>query len=101
MIHKFQHKAIPAFMGWYERVLRSFLKNRRPWYMFWGTVVALILVFILTAVVKLKVEFFPSNQPNRLMYILKCLLAQVCNTLIPSQKLLKKEYMVLSEKITL
>ncbi len=71
LIHKFQHKAIPAFMCWYEKVLRSFLKNRRPWYLFWGTLATLFVVFFLTAAVKLKVEFFPSNQPNQINVYIK------------------------------
>jgi len=71
MIHKFQHKVIPAFMSRYERLLKACLKGRRPYYLLWGTTATLIIVFFLTALVKLKVEFFPSNQPNNISVYLK------------------------------
>lgn len=71
MIHWFQHKIIPAFMRGYERLLRACLKGRRPYYLLWGTTATLILVFFLTALAKLKVEFFPSNQPNNINVYLK------------------------------
>ncbi len=71
MIHKFQHKAIPAFMCWYERVLRACLKKGRPMKLFIGTLITLILVFMLTSLAKLKVEFFPSSEPNYINVYLK------------------------------
>ena len=71
IIHKFQHKAIPAFMCWYERVLRSFLKNKGPWYLFFGTTAALFFVMFLEFALKPKSEFFPAGQPNFINVYLK------------------------------
>lgn len=71
VVHRFQHKTIPAFMRGYERLLKACMKGRRPYYLLWGTTAALIIVFFLTSIAKLKVEFFPSNQPNSINVYLK------------------------------
>lgn len=71
MIHYFQQRVIPSFMRAYEKLLRKSLKGKRPYYVFWGTMGALIFVLFLTSLAKLKVEFFPGNEPNTIYVYLK------------------------------
>ncbi|MFH0866872.1 MAG: efflux RND transporter permease subunit [Bacteroidota bacterium] len=71
MIYWFQHKALPKFMRGYEKLLRKSLKGKRPYYILWGTIAALFIAFFLTSLAKLKVEFFPSNEPNTINVYMK------------------------------
>ncbi len=71
IIHRFQKKFIPSFMNGYEKLLRKCIKGRRPYYLLWGTVSALILVFAVTIISKQKVIFFPPNEPNNIYVYIK------------------------------
>ncbi|MDQ3290914.1 MAG: efflux RND transporter permease subunit, partial [Bacteroidota bacterium] len=63
-IEGFQQKVLPAFMNAYERLLRSVLKNNRPYWLLGSIVVLLFLSFALTAIRQPKVVFFPQGDPN-------------------------------------
>ncbi|MDQ4140369.1 MAG: efflux RND transporter permease subunit, partial [Bacteroidota bacterium] len=63
-IEGFQQKVLPAFMNAYERLLRSVLKNKRPYWLLGSIVVLLFLSFALTAIRQPKVVFFPQGDPN-------------------------------------
>lgn len=66
VLAKFQHSFIPALMNIYERLLRFLLRKRNAYYLFFSVIALLILSFIVTAIMKPKVVFFPANEP---MYI--------------------------------
>jgi multidrug efflux pump len=80
LIHVFQKKALPAFLRGYEKLLRKSLKGKRPYKLLWGTVAALFIAFFLTSLAKLKVEFFPSNQPNTINIYTKMPIGTSLNT---------------------
>ena len=63
IIDRFQKNAWPKFQHWYARWLERAV--RVPWWIFGGTIVLFILTLFFTfGVVKPKVEFFPSADPN-------------------------------------
>jgi multidrug efflux pump subunit AcrB len=64
MTIRFQTKFLPRIERLYERFLRAVLKGARPIWLLVGTFVLLILSFVLVALFRPKVEFFPVNQPN-------------------------------------
>lgn len=61
---KFQETAWPAFQNFYARTIAWFLKGIRPQLTLLGTVVLLIVSFILISIFPPKVVFFPSADPN-------------------------------------
>jgi multidrug efflux pump len=71
MIHWFQHKALPKFMRGYEKLLRKSLKGERPYYLLWGTIAILFIVLFITTAAKIKVNFFPTNEPNNIYAYIK------------------------------
>lgn len=91
MIHSFQHKLLPAFLRKYEKLLRASLKRKRPYYLLWGTIAALFLAFFLTSAAKLKVEFFPKNQPNYINVYLKMPIGTSLATTDSIAKVLEKK----------
>lgn len=64
VIYKFQTKTWPGVQDAYARMLTRALKGWRPIWLLAGTVVLLIFSFVLTAIVKPKVVFFPQSDPN-------------------------------------
>jgi multidrug efflux pump subunit AcrB len=64
----FQRKIIPWLESRYEKTIRYALTGNRPYKFLFGTVIALILSFILVGASigsgRLKVAFFPDNQPQ-------------------------------------
>jgi len=70
-INSFQNKVWPSMMVFYERQLRFFLKGRRPVWMLVVMISLFIFTWILTAVLKPKVDFFPANNPNNVYVYIK------------------------------
>jgi len=64
VIKKFQEKTWPAVQDAYARLLTRAIKGKRAFALLAGTVVLLFLSFVITAIVKPKVVFFPSGEPN-------------------------------------
>src|ERR1700744_1824934 len=63
IIDRFQKNAWPKFQAWYARWLERAIHV--PWWIFGGTIVLFIITLFFTfGVVKPKVEFFPSADPN-------------------------------------
>jgi multidrug efflux pump len=71
MIHGFQNRVLPAIMTRYERLLRWALKGWRPVQLFIGTIVLLIVSFIVFAARGVPVVFFPQSDPNFIFVYLK------------------------------
>ncbi len=63
----FQFKALKKLESRYEKTLRFSLKGKNAYLVFFGTVILLIISFILVGIVKPKVLFFPENQPNQII----------------------------------
>ncbi|MEG9327225.1 efflux RND transporter permease subunit [Salinimicrobium catena] len=63
----FQFKALKKLETKYEQTLRFSLKGKNAYLVFSGTLLMLILSFILVGIVKPKVLFFPENQPNQII----------------------------------
>jgi multidrug efflux pump len=63
-IKKFQEKTWPAFQDAYARMLEKATRGKRSITMLIGTFVLLIISFVVTAIVKPKVVFFPQGEPN-------------------------------------
>ncbi|MGC6432068.1 MAG: efflux RND transporter permease subunit [Jejuia sp.] len=67
----FQNKVLPKWERFYERVLRSALKGRKPAFIAIGTVVLLFIAFMgfgaSVGSQRTKVEFFPDNTPNQII----------------------------------
>ncbi|MDR3694980.1 efflux RND transporter permease subunit [Mucilaginibacter sp.] len=61
-IDKFQTNAWPKFQAWYARLLEKAV--RIPWWILGGTVMLFILTIGFSIVSNLKVEQFPSGDPN-------------------------------------
>lgn len=70
-IYNFQNKVWPRFLNAYERVLEHTVKGRRPVKFFIGIVVLLFSSFVLTAIVKPQVLFFPDNDPSLINVLIK------------------------------
>lgn len=64
VIEKFQHNAWPKFQNSYTKLLHWAIKGRRPIWMLVGTFALLIFSFIVTAIRKPGVAFFPQAEPN-------------------------------------
>ncbi|WP_424493023.1 efflux RND transporter permease subunit [Salinimicrobium sp. GXAS 041] len=63
----FQFKALKKLEAKYEQTLRSSLRGKKAYIIFFGTFLLLILSFFLVAVVQPKVLFFPENEPNQII----------------------------------
>ncbi len=62
LIDRFQKNAWPSFQHWYARRLEWAVQ--RPWWILGGTVALFIMTMMFTVSRNLKVEFFPSADPN-------------------------------------
>jgi multidrug efflux pump len=71
MIDSFQNRVLPWIMGHYEQGLRWALKGWRPAWLLFGTFLLLIFSFILFAIRKPDVVFFPKGIPNQVYVYLK------------------------------
>jgi len=60
----FQNKALVLLENIYEKVITFFLSGFRPYMVFGGTLVLLVISFMLVGAAGLKVLFFPINEPN-------------------------------------
>tara|TARA_R110002051_G_scaffold250833_1_gene310183 strand:+ start:511 stop:4014 length:3504 start_codon:yes stop_codon:yes gene_type:complete len=69
--NNFQSKSLVKLENWYERMLRSALSGKRPYFLSIGTFVLLILSFVAFGISlgmqRTKVEFFPDNKPNQII----------------------------------
>ena len=66
IIHWFQNRFLPWLERVYENLLRYALKGRNVYMFFFGTVLLLILSFLLLKTFPPKVSFFPNTQPNQI-----------------------------------
>ncbi|GAB2764150.1 efflux RND transporter permease subunit [Salinimicrobium soli] len=66
-VNYFQFKALKKLEAKYERTLKVALHGRNSYFVFFGTVLLLILSFVLVGLVQPKVLFFPENQPNQII----------------------------------
>ncbi len=64
IIKKFQEKTWPSIQDSYARLLTKAIKGKRAFGLLIGTVALLFISFIVTAIVKPKVVFFPAGEPN-------------------------------------
>ena len=63
----FQFKALKNLETRYEQTLKFSLRGKNAYLVFFGTLLLLILSFVLVGIVKPKVLFFPENQPNQII----------------------------------
>lgn len=63
----FQFKWLKQLEDWYEDTLKYSLKGRKAYVFFFGTIIVLILSFVLVGLVQPKVLFFPENEPNQII----------------------------------
>ncbi|MDT0648575.1 efflux RND transporter permease subunit [Autumnicola edwardsiae] len=63
----FQYKSLKKLDNFYERFLKYALGGKKAYVFFFGTIVMLILSFILVGIAQPKVLFFPENEPNQIM----------------------------------
>jgi multidrug efflux pump subunit AcrB len=71
LIKGFQSKIQPSMMRFYRRTLNFVLKGQRPYMVFAGTVVLLILVFIIFGMFPPKINFFPTTDPDNIYTYIK------------------------------
>ncbi|MGA9325970.1 MAG: efflux RND transporter permease subunit [Salegentibacter sp.] len=63
----FQFKALKKLENAYGSTLKYALRGRKAYYFFFGTILMLILSFVLVGLVQPKVLFFPKNEPNQII----------------------------------
>ncbi len=63
----FQFRFLVKLESFYERSLKYALRGRNAFYFFFGTFGLLVLSFLLMAIVKPDVLFFPENEPRQIM----------------------------------
>src|SRR5690554_4736111 len=66
-VEYFQYKSLKKLENFYEGTLKYALKGTKAYVFFFGTVVLLILSFVLVGLVQPKVLFFPENEPNQII----------------------------------
>ncbi|MGX1022940.1 efflux RND transporter permease subunit [Psychroflexus sp. MBR-150] len=64
-IFYFQFDFLQRLENFYQRLLATFIKGRRAYLVFFGTLSLLIIAFLVLAIAKPQVLFFPENQPNQ------------------------------------
>ena len=64
MIKHFQDKTWPGFQRRYENLLKWSLHKSRPIFLLIGTLLLLVFSIVLLGIIKPKVEFFPTADPN-------------------------------------
>lgn len=63
----FQYKSLKKMENFYEKILLYALRGRKAYVFFFGTIIILILSFVLVGLVQPKVLFFPENEPNQII----------------------------------
>lgn len=63
----FQYKSLKKLENFYEKILKYALRGRKAYVFFFGTIILLILSFVLVGLVQPKVLFFPENEPNQII----------------------------------
>ncbi|MCC4211562.1 efflux RND transporter permease subunit [Leeuwenhoekiella parthenopeia] len=66
-VRYFQYKSLKDLENFYERFLKFALRGKRAYAFFFGTLLMLVLSFILIGIVQPKVLFFPENEPNQII----------------------------------
>ncbi len=66
-IDYFQFKALKKLERKYETTLKYALRGKKAYIVFFGTILLLIMSFVLIGIVQPKVLFFPENEPNQIM----------------------------------
>ena len=66
-VRYFQYKSLKDLENFYERFLKFALRGKRAYVFFFGTLLMLVLSFILIGIVQPKVLFFPENEPNQII----------------------------------
>ncbi len=66
-VEYFQYKSLKKLDNFYERFLRFALRGRKAYLFFFGTILLLLLSFVLIAIAQPKTLFFPENQPNQVI----------------------------------
>lgn len=63
----FQYKSLKKLENFYEKILKYALRGRKAYVFFFGTIILLILSFVLVGIAQPNVLFFPENQPNQII----------------------------------
>lgn len=63
----FQFQSLKKLENFYERFLRYALRGRKSYVFFFGTILMLILSFVLVGIAQPKTLFFPENEPNQII----------------------------------
>ncbi len=66
VIKWFQEIFLPKLEKWYENTIRFALKGKNVYVFFFGTVLLLIVSFVLLKVFPPKISFFPDTEPNQI-----------------------------------
>jgi multidrug efflux pump subunit AcrB len=66
-IKSFQFGALKKLEDFYENFLKYALAGRKAYVFFFGTILLLILSFVLVGLAQPKVLFFPDSEPNQIM----------------------------------
>ncbi|MDT0644136.1 efflux RND transporter permease subunit [Zunongwangia sp. F363] len=66
-VEYFQFKALKKLENNYERTLKYALRGRKAYGFFFGTLLLLVLSFVLIGLVQPEVLFFPENQPKQII----------------------------------
>jgi multidrug efflux pump len=68
---RFQHNVIPRVLAFYERTLRWVLHGKRPQRLLWALIVLLFATFMVFGASKVKILFFPDNDPATVSVLIK------------------------------
>jgi len=63
----FQYTALKRMENAYEKTLKYALRGKKAYVFFFGTLILLLLSFVLIGLVQPKVLFFPENEPNQVI----------------------------------
>ncbi|HEA29448.1 MAG TPA: efflux RND transporter permease subunit [Leeuwenhoekiella sp.] len=66
-VRYFQFKSLKKLEEFYGRFLKYALRGRKAYVFFFGTLIMLVLAFVMLGIVQPKVLFFPENQPNQII----------------------------------
>ncbi len=66
-VRYFQFKSLKDLENFYERFLKFALRGKRAYLFLFGTLLMLVLSFMLLGIVQPKVLFFPENEPNQII----------------------------------
>lgn len=66
-VEYFQFTFLKKLEGFYEKTLKYALRGKMAYLTFFGTIVLLLLSFVLIGLVQPKVLFFPENEPNQII----------------------------------